>query len=111
MYLTFTQHRNHIGLVYFLIIYFISKGEAIYASTGKSVPMSNSTLLRTSGRSARHSRGGGGMTSSSSASSNSNNNLERYRESRENRDQKDKDDIKDSHRPTRLLLQNGKWRC
>lgn len=95
----------------YLIIFFFSIGEAIYASTGKSVPMSNSTLLRTSGRSARHSRGGGGMTSSSSASSNSNNNLERYRESRENRDQKDKDDIKDSHRPTRLLLQNGTYRC
>lgn len=72
--------------------------------------MSNSTLLRTTGRSARHSRGGGsggGMTSSSSASSNSNNNLDRFRECRETREQKDKDDGKDSHRPTRLLLQNG----
>lgn len=106
-----------------------SSGEAIYATSGKSMPISNSTLLRTTGRSGssgggggggsgRHHQRGSGMTSSSSASSNSNNNLERNREREQQREQQrerereqrererelDKEDLlMQENRPTLLL--------
>lgn len=83
--------------------------DALYSTnSGKPIPLSNSTLLRTGGTRTsinnRHHRNGGscsGMTSSSSAtsSSNSNNHLEK------NREQKEKEDI----RTLRLhQLENGK---
>lgn len=96
-------HNFRLEITYKIVL---TPGEAIYAATGKSMPMSNSTLLRTNGRGTvnnRHHRAGSGMTSSSSASSNSNNNHERN--NRENRESKD--DLKDN-RPTRLQLQTGK---
>ena len=110
-------------------LYYFVLGDAIYASSniggssnngigiiganggdrssGKTLPLSNSTLLRT-GRtvSSRHLSRGSGMTSSSSASSNSNNNnVERNRD----REHKEKEELLKDNRPTLLSLQNGKF--
>lgn len=92
-------------------------GEVIYqaSSTGKPIPMSTSSLLRSSlAVSGRHHQRASGMTSSSSATSSNSNNLNSDRKRDSNRDlQKSSpnaDDGRDTGRPTRLTLNNGKSR-
>lgn len=89
----------------------IFSGDAIYATSGKTMPLSNSSLLRANGRngssSRHHQTRGSGMTSSSSASSNSNNNAERNRE-REQRERDLEEQMLQDSRPALLLqLQSG----
>lgn len=91
------------------------KGEVIYQTAGKSIPMSTSSLLRNSlsisGR--HHHQRASGMTSSSSATSSNSNNLNSERHRDGSRDlQKmspQTDDGRDMGRPNRLHLNNGMY--
>lgn len=110
--------------MHFLLYACFHIGEAIYATSGKSLPLSNSSLLRTQGRSGsgrlHQQRVGSGMTSSSSASSNSNNtnaeqrSREREREQQQHREREqremDEQIVKDGMPALLLHLHSGKSR-